>query len=119
MEAEMNIDQAISSHVGRKSKLGVYVNHPNRSLNVIEIGRDDGCDLDKWLPGEGQKCAKLPEFAKLVADHTHFHVAAANIVKRAGAGQKMSEEIAFGVKSEYAAASNAVVTALMKMKSVA
>jgi methyl-accepting chemotaxis protein len=115
----MNFDQAISCHVQWKSRLGAYVAHPDHSLNAAELAQTDRCDLGKWIQSEGQKFAKSPEFAKLVADHTHFHAAAADIVRKADAGQRVDQEIALGAKSEYSSASNAVVTALMHMKKVA
>jgi hypothetical protein len=119
MELEMNFDQAISAHVQWKSKLAAYLNHPDHSLNAADIAKDDRCDLGKWLRGEGQKYASSPEFKKLVADHTHFHSAAAAIVKKADAGLRVSEEVALGATSEYASASNAVVTSLMHMRQAA
>ncbi len=115
----MNFDQAISCHVQWKSKLAAYVAKPDHSLNASEIEHEDRCDLGKWIRGEGQKYARLPEFTKLAADHTHFHAAAADVVRKADAGQHASEEIALGAKSDYAAASNAVVTSLMRMKKTA
>jgi hypothetical protein len=115
----MNFDQAISCHVQWKSKLMAYINHPDHSLNAASLGSDDQCDLGKWLRGEGQKYANSPEFKKLVADHTHFHKAAAEIVKKADAGVKVTEEVALGGKSEYSVASGAVVSSLMRMKKAA
>jgi hypothetical protein len=119
LELKMNFDQAIACHVQWKAKLSAYLNHPDHSLNAGDIAKDDRCDLGKWLRGEGQKFAKLPEFARLVADHAHFHSAAADIVKKADTGVAVNEEVALGSKSEYAAASNAVVTSLMRMKKAA
>ncbi|MGB3631895.1 MAG: CZB domain-containing protein, partial [Terracidiphilus sp.] len=89
------------------------------SLNAATVAKDDRCELGKWLRGEGSRYAQSPEFAKLVTDHARFHVAAADIVKKADAGMKVSEEVALGAKSEYASASNTVVTELMRLKKVA
>jgi methyl-accepting chemotaxis protein len=115
----MDFDQAISCHVQWKSKLAAYVAKPDHSLNAAAISRDSDCELGKWLSGEGQKYSRMPEFRKLVADHAHFHAAAADVVRKADAGRHASEEVALGSKSAYAAASNAVVTALMHMKKAA
>jgi Chemoreceptor zinc-binding domain len=115
----MNFDQAVSAHVQWKSKLATYIAKPDHSLNADTVAKDNECDLGKWLHGEGRKYAKLSEFQKLVTDHARFHVAAADVVRKANAGQKASEEVALGSKSEYAAASNAVVTSLMHMKNAA
>jgi hypothetical protein len=118
-EFRMNFEQAISAHVQWKTKLASYIAKPDKSLNADTVAKDDQCELGKWICSEGQKFAKLPEFQRLAADHTRFHAAAADVVRKANAGQHMSEEIALGAKSDYAAASNAVVTALMQMKKAA
>jgi hypothetical protein len=51
-----------------------------------------------------------------IADHAHFHEAAGNIIRQADSGKNVTSEVSLGSKSEYAAASNAVVSALMKLK---
>jgi hypothetical protein len=115
----MDFEKAIQAHVQWKSKLAAYIAKPDHSLNSATIAKDNCCELGKWLHGEGQMHSKSPEFAKLVADHARFHAAAADIVKRADAGQHVNEEVALGAHSEYAAASNTVVTELMRLKKVA
>jgi len=71
------------------------------------------CELGKWLRGEGQKYTKSPEFAKLFADHTHFHKAAGEVARKADSGQ----QVTLGSHSEFATASAALVKSLMAMKS--
>lgn len=51
-----------------------------------------------------------------MSSHARFHKAAGDVVNKANAGQKVTEEIALGSKSEFAAASGDVVKALMAMK---
>lgn len=115
----MDFDKAIQAHVQWKSKLAAYLAKPDHSLIPAIVGDSAKCDLGKWLRGEGQKHAKHGEFVKLVAEHDRFHAAAAKIVQRADSGEKVGEAIALGSKSDYAHASNATVTAIMKMKKVA
>lgn len=112
----MNFDQAIECHVKWKAELVAYIAKPDHSLNPAATAQDGKCDLGKWIHGEGQRYATTAEFAKLVADHGRFHAAAAEVIRKADAGQRVTEEVALGARSEYAAASNAVVTSLMKMK---
>jgi hypothetical protein len=52
----------------------------------------------------------------MAAEHTRFHKAAAEIVRRADCGEDVSGEFALGVGSEFSLASSAVVLALMDMK---
>ncbi len=112
----MDFDKAINAHVQWKMKLAAYLTKPDRSLDAAVVGADNSCELGKWIRGDGQTLAKTPDFVKLVADHTQFHKAAGDIIRKADSGQKMTEVVALGAKSDYSAASNAVVASLMTMK---
>jgi len=112
----MNFDDAIGAHAEWKMKLSAYISRPDGSLDAAAVSRDDKCALGQWIAGEGVKYSRLPEYAKLKAEHARFHKAAGEIVKKAASGGKVSEEMALGGRSEFSAASNAVVTAIMAMK---
>ncbi len=112
----MNFQNAIECQVGWKMKLSSYIAKPDHSLNAATVSQDSNCELGRWLNGEGRKYSANPEFAKLVADHARFHAAAGEIVRKADSGQRVTDELALGAQSEYAAASNAVVGALMRLK---
>jgi Chemoreceptor zinc-binding domain len=112
----MDFDHAIMCHTQWKSKLAAYIAKPDKSLDPATVAHDDRCDLGKWIHGEGRKFANSPEFAKLIADHKRFHLAASEVIRKADSGLSVKEELVLGAKSEYAIASNAVVTSLMKMK---
>jgi hypothetical protein len=115
----MNYNQWINSHFLWKFKLAAYIAQPDRRLDAEAIAADNRCALGEWIHGEGKKFAGTPEFARLVEEHARFHAAASEIVRQADAGQAVSDERALGANSEYAAASNAVVLSLMKLKSAA
>ena len=112
----MDFDEAIKAHTAWKTRLASYLSKPDHSLIASVVAADDKCDLGRWIGGEGTKYSKLPEFAHLKTDHTRFHKAAGEIVKKADSGKSMTEEVALGSRSEYAAASTAVINALMAMK---
>ena len=112
----MDFDHAISAHSNWKGKLRAYLAKPDRSLSSSEIAQDNKCDLGKWIHGEGAAHANLPEFQTLRSEHAHFHKAAAEVVRKADAGQNMTEETALGSKSEFATASSNVVNAIMGIK---
>ena len=112
----MNFDQAINVHVQWKSKLAAYIAKPDHTVNAAALAMDNQCELGKWIHGSGQNLAGTPEFQKLAAEHARFHKAAGEVVRKADAGQRMIADVALGSKSEYATASNAVVSALMGMK---
>jgi hypothetical protein len=112
----MDFDHAIAAHAAWKSKLANYLKNPDHSIQPDDVALDDQCELGKWIAGEGKQFAKLPEYAGVKSDHARFHRVAANIVMRANAGQKVSEEVVLGAKSEFASASSSVVRAIMALK---
>ena len=113
----MNFDQAVAVHVDWKKKLSSYLIKPDHSLKTAEIALDNKCDLGKWIFSEGRKFSHLPEFGTLKSAHARFHKAAADVVRRADAGQSISEEVTLGAKSEFATASEAVIRSIMELRS--
>jgi Chemoreceptor zinc-binding domain len=112
----MNFDDAVKAHSDWKMKLTKYINHPDHSLKPAEVRVDNRCTLGQWIYGEGTKHAALPEFSKLRSEHQRFHKAAAAVISKADSGVDETAEVALGSKSEYAAASSGVVSAIMAMK---
>lgn len=115
----MNFDDAIKAHSSWKMKLQAYIAKPDGSLKVADISPDNKCSLGQWIHGEGAKHSALPEYQELKAVHAEFHKAAADVVKRADAGEKVTEEVMLGGKSKYAEVSTKVVSLIMKMKAKA
>lgn len=112
----MDFDKAISTHADWKNKLSNYLNHPDRTLHHSEIALDNKCELGKWIEGAGKEFGTLPEFAAVKSHHANFHRIASRIVQRANAGETVSHELLLGGKSEFVAASAAVVRALMALR---
>jgi methyl-accepting chemotaxis protein len=113
----MNFDQVIASHSQWKSKLSAYLRNPDRSLQPSDVSADNKCELGKWIAADGAKLANEPEFSTLKAEHTRFHKAAADIIRRANSGEKVAEETVLGATSEFLSCSTNVVQALMHIKS--
>ncbi len=112
----MNFDEAIAAHGNWKQKLADYLRKPDGSLKASEISADNKCTLGQWIHGEGAKYSKLSEYSALKTDHARFHKSAAEVVRKADAGQSVAEETALGSKSEFGTASSAVVMGIMHMK---
>lgn len=112
----MNFKDAITAHALWKMKLTNYIKKPDGSLKPSEIEPDNRCELGKWLHGEGKKHSASAEYKQLVEIHAKFHKAAANIVRRADAGENVSEDVALGAKSEYAHISGEITKLLMNME---
>ena len=109
----MNFDDAVKAHVTWKSKLQAYIAKPDKSLDSNKVSKDDECDLGKWLRGEGAKFSGHMPYKLLVTEHAKFHRAAGDIIRRADAGQKVSEEVALGGSSEFSKTSQQVVQLIM------
>jgi hypothetical protein len=112
----MNFDEAVIAHSEWKRKLHAYLEKPDHSLNATDVAANNKCNLGKWLAGEGLKFASLPGFPKLVDEHTRFHKAAADVIRKADSGQNVTSDVALGAQSEFGRASGAVVLALMDLK---
>ena len=54
--------------------------HP---VNPKDLGRDDLCDVGKWLKGDGAQYSDLPEFQEFEALHAAFHKKVCEAAKRA------------------------------------
>ena len=117
LEEQMDFEQAILAHRHWKDKLSDYLKKPDGSLSAMEVAKDDKCELGKWIHGDGAKHAKSPEFQHLRSEHARFHKAAADVVHKADSGANVSGETALGGHSEFAAASTAVVKAIMSLRS--
>ena len=112
----MNFDEAIAAHSAWKQKLAVYLAKPDKSIDSGKLAQDNQCDLGKWIHSQGSALASSTTFQELKKEHANFHLAAADVVRKADTGQTVSEEISLGAKSAYSTCSSKVVSALMKMK---
>lgn len=112
----MDFDQALLAHTEWKRKLKAYLQKPDRSLQASEVAVDNKCKLGEWIYGEGRKYAASPLFKTLTAEHSRFHKAAAEVVRRANLGENVDGEVALGASSEFAKATAAVVNMIVEMK---
>lgn len=112
----MNFDEAVVAHSAWKTKLRNYLGKPDKSLNPSDIERDDACELGKWIHSEGRQRGADPAFLELRQAHANFHKAAASLVRRANAGERVDQEAALGAHSPFASASAEVIQLIMKMK---
>lgn len=113
----MDFDQAIQAHLDWKSKLAKYIASPDKSLNAEVICKDNQCVLGKWIYSEGKTMAgNLPDFEKLRSAHADFHKQAAEIVRRADRGEKMTEGGALDMTSPYGKASLTVISFIRSIR---
>ena len=112
----MNFDDAIKSHANWKMVLTSYVRTPDRSIKADVVGDQHKCDLGHWLLGDGSHYSNRQEFRDLKEAHECFHKSAADVIRRADAGENVNSEVALGGTSQYAQCSAKVISLLMAMK---
>ena len=112
----MDLNQAILAHSKWKTRLQNFI-QGNEQLNPEMVGKDNQCDLGKWIYGEGSKYASLSQFSDLKTKHAKFHAAAANVVRNAkSCTPEKALEMLDPLRSEYGKASFAVINAIATLK---
>src|SRR6266704_4374696 len=98
----MNFDEAVVAHSAWKRKLTAYLAKPDKSIDPARLEKDNNCELGKWIESQQAVYASNKTFGELRKKHADFHRAAADVVRRADAGQSVSAEVTLGGKSVYA-----------------
>jgi hypothetical protein len=109
---KIDFDVAIRAHSFWKKKLSAYLQNPDGTLDPSDLK----CPLGMWISSAEKQLQQLPEFVTLKHEHTKFHKCATQIIDMADTGEDINEEIALGVKSAFALASNDVVIAIMAIR---
>ena len=114
----MNLDNAISAHAAWKTKFRAAI-ASKEAMDAVTIGKDNCCELGKWLHGEGGGLyGTKPEFTALIQSHKVFHVEAGKVAGLIN-GKKFSEaEQAIGGTTPFGAASNETSMAINRVKKV-
>jgi methyl-accepting chemotaxis protein len=88
----------------------------HEKVDAGSIGKDNCCDLGKFLHGAGKaQLGALPSYALCVAKHAEFHREAGRVAQVINDGKYAEADKLLDGKT-YAAASFAVVTAIGTMK---
>ena len=112
----MNFDTAVEAHMAWKIKFRVAMTN-RQQLDEATIGRDNCCELGKWLHGEAAlRYAQLPSYAGCVQRHAEFHRQAAQVAQAINRSDFARAESLLGPTSTYSGASGAVVVALGRLR---
>lgn len=109
---EIDLSHAMEAHIRWKLRLQAYVEGTSQEkLDPLDIGRDDQCELGRWIHGPGTiHFHDVEAFDELRADHAQFHLLAANVVRQVQANNRAGAEAL--LKGEYAHVSHKVVNAI-------
>lgn len=112
----MDLDQAIEIHVGWKVKfrMAIFQKEP---LDSDCIGREDCCELGKWLHGEAKaRFDKLETYVACMARHKAFHEEAGRIACAINAAQYDEATELMKSSGPFARASSAVGLAISDLR---
>lgn len=116
MEVRVNFEEAISAHQKWKSRLRLQIDGSSTEmLDPAIVCQDTQCDLGKWIHGEGGRhMGGKSEFLDVKRTHAHFHVVAAEVLKKAKSGDRHGASL--DLDGPFFQASTQVVQALMKCR---
>ncbi len=112
----MNLDTAIQKHMEWKVKFRSAITKQDQ-MDVATIGKDNCCDLGKWLYGEGKtQCGSLGSYPTVISKHAAFHVEAAKIATAINEKNYTEAEAMLGTHSPFSTVSGEVGIAIMRLK---
>jgi Chemoreceptor zinc-binding domain len=114
--AALDLDTAIDAHEHWKTDLIRYLQGQSAEAPQADgTCGDDGCDLGRWIRGDGQKhFGKNALFSDLRTLHETFHKHAASVVALHRAGRR--SEARMLLHGDYAKASERIVRRLKDLK---
>jgi len=108
MDIGINLKDAIKAHADWRNKLRTAI-LKQETLDADTIGRDDCCNLGKWLHGHGaSQFGGRPAFTQLVGAHKSFHREAGQVARHVNEGQYEQADRMLANEASYGRASNAV-----------
>jgi hypothetical protein len=116
-EFGINLDNAIKAHADWRSKLRQAAQR-SEQLDAATIGRDDCCELGKWLHGLGQsQCGSKPSFTGLISAHKDFHKEAGKVAQTVNQGDGDGAEKMLGSDTGFSKASSNVTRLIVQLRS--
>lgn len=114
---DINFDAAILAHSRWKKRLADLIEGVSTEvLDPEKVGRDDQCDLGKWLQTVPLEIQKDPDFGKLVAEHAAFHQQAALVIRLVQKGDLVGAREGIGMSSDYLRKSTAVINLIHSLR---
>lgn len=111
-----NFDQMLLAHSRWKARLKEAIG-TKQTIDARLAGKDDQCELGKWIYGEGKKYASQNGYQDLKTKHTKFHACVASVVLQAATCLPAKAlELIEAQGSEYGRASTDCVNAIADFK---
>lgn len=116
IQALTKLEDAVAAHTKWRTRLRQVLDGHGEKLDPDNVGKDNACDLGKWIYGDGAQYAKLPEFRQLKEQHAKFHRCACEVLKKSMSGDKQSAENMLGSNGNFSNASGETVTAIRRLQ---
>ena len=114
----MDIDQVIIAHLLWKARTVRYCEHPDGSLDPLQVADAGRCTFGKWLPAEGPSALSRKDFQALQAEHAAFHQAAGALVRLANGGRVEDVETGLKPQGDFSHFMTRLVTTLKRLTPV-
>jgi hypothetical protein len=115
----MDLDNAILAHHVWKTHLKSVIAGKGQ-INADLAGRDDCCEIGRWLYGDGStRYGNTPEFSALLDKHKVFHVEAGKVAQQINAGHHAAASRMIEGGTPFGMASLAVGMAVKELKRIA
>jgi hypothetical protein len=112
----INLDNAIKVHADWRTKLRLAAQRGEQT-DAATIGRDDCCELGKWLHGPGKsKCGAKPSFVSLISAHQGFHKEAGKVAQTINQGNLDAAEKMLGSDTGFSKASSNVSRLIVQLR---
>jgi methyl-accepting chemotaxis protein len=112
----MDLDHAVAAHAQWKAKFRAAIT-AKQQMDTATIGRDNCCDLGKWLHGEGKmQLGAKPEFSALIEKHRGFHTEAGKVATLINAKKYVEAEAAIAGSTPFGIASSETAVAISRLK---
>ncbi len=112
----MNFDLAINKHAEWRMKFRTAMKMKEK-MDAANIGKDNCCELGKWLYGPGKsEFGRLPSFITCVDTHKGFHTEAGKVAALINDGKYTEADKLLGAGSAYSQISSQIGGILIKLK---
>lgn len=105
----LDVEAALFAHSDWKRRLRDAVSRGFSERDSDDVGRDDLCELGRWLHSLPSEYASDPLCEDLAELHARFHHAAAAVVQLIEAGRTEEARVAMDSESDFALASEELV----------
>ena len=112
----VDFSQMVLAHARWKTRLRDAI-QSGEAIDANLAGKDDQCEMGKWVYGEGATYASLPAYADLKAKHAKFHACVAEVLRQmrsSTAGESM--KLIDPVGSEFGRCSVACINAIAALR---